>query len=58
MCFIVFSVPLSVTKIVLNFQSYVKEPFRVRREALRSSFTEIEGVRDSLLARLRFVLYG
>ncbi|XP_068673166.1 DNA ligase 1-like isoform X3 [Montipora foliosa] len=27
----------------LNGKSYVKEPFRVRREALRSSFTEIEG---------------
>ena len=26
------------------FQSYIKEPFRVRREALRSSFTEVEGV--------------
>ena len=26
------------------FQSYIKEPFRARREALRSSFTEVEGV--------------
>ncbi|CAH3180403.1 unnamed protein product, partial [Porites evermanni] len=24
-------------------KSYIKEPFRVRREALRSSFTEVEG---------------
>lgn len=27
----------------LNGKSYIKEPFRVRREALRSSFTEVEG---------------
>ncbi|XP_020626643.1 DNA ligase 1-like isoform X2 [Orbicella faveolata] len=27
----------------LNGKSYIKEPFRARREALRSSFTEVEG---------------
>jgi len=27
----------------LNGKPYIKEPFRVRREALRSSFTEVEG---------------
>ena len=30
-------------------QSYIKEPFVVRREALRSSFKEVEGVRESLI---------
>lgn len=30
-------------------QSYIKEPFRVRREALRLSFREVEGVCESLM---------
>ena len=41
----------------IEFQSFVKEAFRVRREALRSSFTEVEGVSESMHMWATFTLY-
>ena len=38
---------LNIFEIIVTFglfQSYIKETFRTRREALRSSLTEVEGV--------------